>query len=130
MTPKRWREVEEIYQSTMDCAPELRDAHLAAACGGDDDLRREVESLLKLNSSPVLVDGPAWQAAGELLDNDSIVAGGTQFGPYRVEGMLGAGGMGRVYRGRDTRLDREVAIKVSREEFGARFSREARAIAA
>jgi serine/threonine-protein kinase len=130
MTPERWREVEEIYQSAMDCAPELRDAHLAETCGGDFDLRREVESLLKLNNSPVLVDEPAWQAAGELLDSDPIMAAGTQLGPYRIEGLLGAGGMGNVYRGRDTRLDREVAIKLSREEFGERFSREARAIAA
>jgi serine/threonine protein kinase/dipeptidyl aminopeptidase/acylaminoacyl peptidase len=130
MTPERWREVEEIYQSAMDCAAEVRDAHLAAVCGGDDDLRREVESLLKLNSSPVLVDGPAWQAAGELLDNDSIVATGALLGPYRIESVLGAGGMGHVYRARDTRLDRTVAIKVSREEFNERFGREARAVAA
>jgi serine/threonine-protein kinase len=89
-----------------------------------------VESLLKLNSDPVLVDQPAWQAAAELLDNDSTVTTGTQLGPYRIEGVLGAGGMGHVYRARDTRLDRSVAIKVSREEFGERFEREARAVAA
>jgi len=130
MTPERWREVEEIYQSTMDRAPELRDAHLNQSCGGDEELRREVESLLKLNSSPVLVDEPAWQAAGELLDNDPIVVTGEQLGPYRIEGMLGAGGMGQVYCARDTRLDRQVAIKISREEFGERFGREARAVAA
>src|SRR6266545_4365245 len=74
MTPERWREIEEIYQSTMDQEPGLRDAHLADTCRGDEELRREVESLLRLNSSPVLVDQPAWQAVGELLDNDSAVA--------------------------------------------------------
>ena len=130
MTPDRWREVEEIYHLAMDREPAARSAYVLEACKGDEGLRREVESLLKLNSSPVLVDQPAWQAAGGLLDNDSIVAAGTQLGPYRIEAVLGAGGMGQVYRARDTRLDRLVAIKVSREEFGERFEREARAIAA
>src|SRR5215813_12713908 len=63
MTPERFREVEAIYQSAMDQPPERRAAHVAETCGDDADLRRNVESLLKLNESPVLVDQPAWQAA-------------------------------------------------------------------
>jgi tRNA A-37 threonylcarbamoyl transferase component Bud32 len=55
---------------------------------------------------------------------------GAQVGPYRIEGALGAGGMGQVYKARDTRLDRSVAIKVLSERFGGRFEREARAISA
>src|SRR5882757_41892 len=58
------------------------------------------------------------------------LAPGTQLGPYRVEGVLGAGGMGAVYKARDTRLNRFVAIKVSAEQFSNRFDREARAVAA
>jgi hypothetical protein len=54
-----------------------------------------VESLLKLNSATALVDQPAWQAAGELLDNNSSMAVGARSGPYRIEGLLGAGGMVR-----------------------------------
>ncbi len=55
---------------------------------------------------------------------------GTLLGPYEITGVIGAGGMGEVYRARDTRLDRTVAIKVSQTEFNERFEREARAIAA
>ena len=59
----------------------------------------------------------------------TLLTAGAQLGPYRIEGPLGAGGMGEVYRATDTRLHREVAIKVSAERFGERFEREARAIA-
>lgn len=55
---------------------------------------------------------------------------GSRFGPYEVIGVLGQGGMGEVYRGVDTRLNRPVAIKVSNEEFSDRFNTEARAISA
>ena len=58
------------------------------------------------------------------------LSAGAQLGPYQIEVPLGAGGMGRVYKARDTRLDRTVAIKVCRQEFSERFQREARAIAA
>src|ERR1041385_3868018 len=54
----------------------------------------------------------------------------TRLGPYEVLAPIGAGGMGEVYKGRDTRLDRIVAVKVSQEQFSERFQREARAIAA
>src|SRR5688572_23485329 len=129
MNPERWREVEEIFQSAMDRAPFLRPAYVAEVCDGDDELQRELESLLELSGSPTLVDRSVWQTFEELID-DSEVPIGTQLGPYRIEGVLGAGGMGRVYRARDTRLDRLVALKVAHEEFTERFGQEARSVAA
>jgi serine/threonine protein kinase len=68
--------------------------------------------------------------AAELLDDGAPLAPGTQLGPYRIEKLIGAGGMGCVYRAHDTRLNRTVAIKISKEGFGERFEREARAVAA
>src|SRR5580704_3263106 len=58
------------------------------------------------------------------------LATGDKLGPYEIVGLLGAGGMGEVYRARDPRLNRDVAIKVSKEQFSERFEREARAVAA
>ena len=130
MTPERWREIERVYQSTMDQDSRLRAAFLSDACSGDEELRREVSSLLELNDSPVLVDAPAWQAVAELVDYSTQLSPGTQLGPYRIEALLGAGGMGSVYQAHDPRLGRAVALKISRVEFNERFEREARAVAA
>src|SRR5580765_1450106 len=58
------------------------------------------------------------------------LSGGEKLGPYEILAPIGAGGMGEVYKARDTRLDRIVAVKVSKSEFSERFEREARAVAA
>ena len=63
---------------------------VSEACRGDEELRREVGSLLELNHSPVLVDEPAWHALVELLTDTTQLTPGTQLGPYRLEAMLGA----------------------------------------
>ncbi|HKE28149.1 MAG TPA: WD40 repeat domain-containing serine/threonine protein kinase [Bryobacteraceae bacterium] len=125
-----WRRVEEVYHEALEHRPESRVAFVTAACGGDSSLRREVESLLAAEGADALVDQPAMDIAAELLDDGSPLAPGTELGPYRIENLIGAGGMGRVYRARDTRLNRTVAIKISKQGFGERFEREARAVAA
>ena len=129
MTPERWRQIEELYDSVQERALADRAALLAQA---DPELRREVEAMLAQDASGKILDRPP----GDLFDDDlltgsrSMVAAGSQLGPFQIEVLLGAGGMGQVYRAIDTRLDRKVAIKISTEPFSARFEREARAISA
>jgi len=127
---EEWRRVEEVYHEALEHRPESRAAFVTAACGSDSSLRREVESLLAADGAAALLDQPAMDIAGELLDDGAPLAPGTELGPYRIEKLIGAGGMGRVYRARDPRLNRTVAIKISKHGFGERFEREARAVAA
>src|SRR6185295_13828310 len=136
VTPERWQQVARIYGLAVDQDPANRDAFLAEACAGDETLRREVESLLRQDAAIVVLDRPVWATAGPLLRDGPDLVPGTALGPYRIEGPLGAGGMGEVFRATDTRLNRPVAIKVLSAGFAldqqmrARFAREARAVAA
>jgi eukaryotic-like serine/threonine-protein kinase len=132
MTPTRWQEIERVYHAALDHPPADRATFLAEVGNRDPELRREVESLLTQNSSQTgTLDRPAWAGLASSADGTvTLIAQGTQLGPYKIEGPLGAGGMGDVFRGVDTRLGRSVAVKTSREQFSARFEREARAIAA
>jgi serine/threonine protein kinase len=128
---KLWQQIEELFNAAREQPLEARTVFLQRNCA-DDVLRREVESLLAKDAA---ADGPmdrsAWDGAGNLLDSkpDVLLAEGAMLGPYRITGILGAGGMGQVYRAYDSRLGRSVAIKVSRDPFSDRFEREARAIA-
>lgn len=126
MTSDRWRRVEDVYYAASEKPTAERGVFLAEACGGDDDLQREVEELLQQSESPVsILDRPAQQ----LFEQADLEPGQT-LGPYRIVGLIGSGGMGRVYKAVDLRLGRPVAIKVSRAGFTGRFRREARAVAA
>jgi Tol biopolymer transport system component/predicted Ser/Thr protein kinase len=110
MEPERWRRVEQLYHSALEQGEDTRAEYLRAACS-DSSVRREVESLLA-------------QSGVGILDQPG------HLGPYEILGIIGAGGMGTVYKARDPRVDRIVAIKVSHSQFSGRFEREARAVAA
>ncbi|MEO8052748.1 MAG: protein kinase, partial [Acidobacteriota bacterium] len=131
MQPARWKQIEELYHAALEREAGERAAFLAQACDGDVELRREVESLLaQYRSAEGVLDRPAWEAAPSLIEDPPRIAllPGEQLGPYRIEGPLGSGGMGQVYKARDTRLGRAVAIKTLTEPFSGRFEREARSI--
>lgn len=126
--PDRFQQLAKLYHAARESSDAERTVLLERA---DPGLRREVESLLaRPDADAFLERRPTWSALSSLLDPKApTLAQGTCFGPYRVDGKLGEGGMGEVYRATDTRLDRAVAIKIIRERFNARFHREALAVA-
>jgi Tol biopolymer transport system component len=137
MDSERWQRIAQLYASVLEQDPGGRAAFLSEASGSDDELRREVESLLEHDSVPVLIDKPMLETAAAVLgDQQSELKPGAMLGPYRIDILVGAGGMGQVYRATDTRLNRIVALKILPRELAnntrsrERFEREARAIAA
>jgi serine/threonine protein kinase len=126
MTPEQWRQVEALYDATVGHPPEERAALLANA---DSEVRRLTEALLAEQPTAVKTPDPATPSAQQAMTATRLSAG-AQIGPYRIEGLLGTGGMATVYRATDTRLGRRVAINISDERFSGRFQREAQSIAA
>jgi serine/threonine protein kinase/tetratricopeptide (TPR) repeat protein len=140
-----WNKVEEAFHAARELSGDERARFLASACEPDADLRRQVEVLLQQDENPdsflntrsvrekfdasanAIHSSASEQTTGEVETASGLTAG-TKLGPYQIVGPLGEGGMGKVFRARDTRLGRSVAIKISASEFSKRFELEARTI--
>ena len=136
MQPERWQQIERIYHAALERDVGQRAVFLNDACAGDQTLRQEVESLLAHGrTAEGFLAAPALEAAAKgMMDSGSDLIG-RPIGAYKILSLLGAGGMGEVYRARDAKLGRDVAIKVLPDAFAddperlARFQREAHVLA-
>lgn len=113
MTPERFQQISRIYHATLEREAEQRAAFLQQSCGGDRELRHEVESLLASEkSAEAFFSSKGMKEKAKRLGEPSPSLVGRTLDNYQVLSLLGVGGMGEVYRARDTKLGREVAIKV------------------
>src|SRR5437762_2227489 len=113
MKNDRWDSIERLFHAARELQGEERTGLLDRECGADSAVRRKVEALLRGDDK---AEGILNTAAGRIMTD-------TKIGPYEIVGWLGAGGMGEVYRARDPRLGRDVAIKLILQEFATDTSR-------
>jgi serine/threonine protein kinase/Tfp pilus assembly protein PilF len=140
MSDDRWHRIEELFHEAASLAPVQRSEFLARVCCGDDEMRRQIESLLANDESNDDFVAAAIAKAMDQLPVEGIGQTddlfGQRIGPYVITELIGAGGMGRVYAAEDSRLGRKVALKFLPDEFThnpaavERFRREARTLSA
>ncbi len=139
---ERWKQIELLYHAALERETATRAAFLAEACAGDEELRREVVSLIGYDGKPAsFVESPVLEVAARELADESFALSQppdtpSQIGAYRILSLLGRGGMGEVWLAQDTRLGRRTAVKLLPSEFTnqpervRRFEQEARAASA
>ena len=134
MDAQRFQRIEQIYHEALELPAVERSAFLKKTCVGDESLRQEVASLLD-QSGEGLLDRPAWQPVSRYDSSNDAMDGmiGRQIAHFEIVNRLGEGGMGAVYKARDSHLDRDVALKlllpeaVGNADRRRRFVREAKA---
>ena len=136
--PERHQRVKALCDEILDLDPNKRSAFLDAACAGDEQLRSDVESLLRHEQSAVdFMVQPAWQhVVGDMARVQKESLAGRRLGRYQIHERLAQGGMSEVWRATDHQLKRDVAIKILPREFSndpervRRFEQEAYAVSA
>ena len=139
MDAKRLKQIEDIYHAALEVSSGERESFFAERCGGDESLRREVESLLEFDKpSGIFIDTPPESLAAEMFseqeDSGSLID--KEIGHYNIRKLLGVGGMGEVYLAEDSRLNRKVALKLlpsdltEKKDRLKRFEQEAQASSA
>jgi eukaryotic-like serine/threonine-protein kinase len=135
--PDRWQHAERVFHAALARNDRERAAFLRDSCGDDEALRREVESLLAIagDAQAFMQQSALDVAAAQIQAGTPRPLAGTRLGQYEIGALLGSGGMGDVFRARDSKLGRDVAIKILPQIFTvdtdrrARFEREARLLA-
>jgi len=138
MQPERWQQIDHLFHLALEKPRDERELFLAEFCAGDEVLQKEVEELIfSHEQAEEFIESPAFDLAAEVLGKGQAgLKPSEQIGPYEIQSVLGIGGMGEVYLASDTRLGRQVALKILPSRFTldpervSRFEKEARAASA
>jgi serine/threonine protein kinase len=112
MNPQHWLDVERLFHEALALPPQRRTAFLDDSCAGNEALKRDVQSLLDESSADDFLERPALEPGAPRLQHIHTSLVGRRLSEYEIIARIGAGGMGEVYRARDVKLGRDVAVKV------------------
>ena len=134
MEPNRWKKIKGVFDAALEIEPAEREQFLDNSCASDPELRKDVQNLIdSFEEAGSFIEQPAaGEVASLILEPKQTLATGQRFAHYEILRHIGSGGMGEVYLAKDTKLDRQVAIKILNEQFSRdksnleRFIREAK----